>query len=498
MRVGGLFKSFGGTHALRDFEFDLRVGEIHALVGGNGSGKSTFIKVLAGIHTADAGELSTPDGTWDLTQHNAGAARKAGLRFVHQDLGIFPLLSLADNLAIGRGFVTGHGKRIKWRATRSEARSVLRRFNVDADPDVPASTLSTPQRAMLAIARALQDLDEQTGGILVLDEPTASLPPEEANLLLSSVRRLSDAGHAVVIVTHRLDEVRRVADRVTAVRDGQFVGTVSGREMTEGDLVELILGRRLSHTTDVRSVDGDGLPTLEVAGLSGGPIRSLDITVHPGEVVGIAGLLGSGRTELLELIYGARRATAGTIKVAGLAVRSPTPKRMRSLGLAFIPEDRQGSAVFPEQTVAENMTGGHLAPYFNRMWLRDRWLRRSVASDFPRYAVKASSPDALIDTLSGGNQQKVVLARWLRNRPRLLLLDEPDQGIDVGSREEIFELFTEATAQGSAVILVSSEFEVLTRLCNRILVLARGCIVDEHPHGIDAHDLLESVLAHAR
>jgi ribose transport system ATP-binding protein len=497
MSVGGLFKSFGGTHALQDFQFDLHNGEVHALVGGNGSGKSTFIKVLAGIHSADAGHLSTPDRTWDLSQHSPDQARSAGLRFVHQDLGIFPILSLADNLAIGRGFLTGRGGRIKWRATRTEARSILARFNVDADPDAPASSLSTPQRAMLAIARALQDLDEHEGGVLVLDEPTASLPPEEANLLLSSIRRVSDAGHAVVIVTHRLDEVRRSADRVTAVRDGRYVGTVSGRDMTEGDLVELILGRRLSHATGVSEVDVHGPPTLDITGLSGGPVRGVDVTVHPGEVVGIAGLLGSGRTELLELIYGVRRPDAGTIRIGGVSVASPTPNRMRRLGMAFIPEDRQNAAVFPEHTVAENMTGGHLAAFFQGLWLHDRRLRRSVSSDFVRYAVKASSPAALIETLSGGNQQKVVLARWLRQGPKLLLLDEPDQGIDVGSREEIFSLLAEATAAGAAVMIVSSEFEVLARLCNRIIVLAGGRIVAEHPHGIDTHDLLESVLAHA-
>jgi len=494
MRVEGLSKSFSGTQALSDFQFELRAGEVHALVGGNGSGKSTFIKILAGVYSADEGKLTTPDASWDLSSQSPADAEAAGLRFVHQDLGIFPELSLADNLAIGRGYVTGAGRRIKWRATRAEARRILERYNVGAGPDTLAARISIPQRAMLAIARALQDLDEEAGGVLILDEPTASLPPEEANLLIDSIRRLAKEGHAIVIVTHRLDEVRRVADRVSAVRDGKYVGTVSAESMTEADLAELILGRRLAEQEEVPRVAVTGTPTLSVRGLAGGPIAGVDLDVHLGEVVGIAGLLDSGRTELLELIYGARSPSAGTIEFGGRTLRKPSPRLMRRLGMAFVPEDRGAAAIFPEQSVSENMTAGNLGPYFSRMWLQDRRIRRDVEADSTRFAVKAASTAALIDTLSGGNQQKVVLARWLRDEPKLLLLDEPDQGIDVGARQEIFSLLSKATAAGAAVILVSSEFEELTRLCNRILVLSGGRITAQLERGIDGHALLETVL----
>jgi ribose transport system ATP-binding protein len=498
LRVEGLSKSFSGTQALRDFHFELRAGEVHALVGGNGSGKSTFIKILAGVYAADEGELVTPDGRWDLTSQGPSDAETAGLRFVHQDLGIFPMLSLTDNLAIGRGFITGPTGRIKWRATKSEASRILTRYKVGAGPNTLASDISIPQRAMLAIARAMQDLDEENSGVLILDEPTASLPPEEANLLIDSIRRLATEGHAIVIVTHRLDEVRRVADRVTAVRDGNYVGTVPAEDMTEGDLTEMILGRRLAQQEDLHSVSPGGEPVIRVKGLRGGPIQGVDFSVFPGEVVGVAGLLDSGRTELLELIFGARRLDAGEIEFGGRTIRKPNPRMMRRLGMAFVPEDRGASAIFPEQTVSENMTAGGLGRYFSRGWLNDRQIRRSVDSDSARFHVKASSPGALIDTLSGGNQQKVVMARWLRDEPGLLLLDEPDQGIDVGARQEIFALLSKATAAGAAVILVSSEFEELTRLCNRILVLSGGQIAAELNHGLDGHDLLESVLTNVR
>jgi ribose transport system ATP-binding protein len=493
MRVEGVYKSFSGTQALKDFHFELAKGEVHALVGGNGSGKSTLIKILAGVYSADQGQLVTPDGTWDLSAQAPSDAEAAGLRFVHQDLGIFPEMSLADNLAIGRGYVTVGG-RIRWRATKAQTKRILEQYHLAAGPDTLASAISIPQRALLAIARAMQDIEEGESAVLVLDEPTASLPPEEATQLIDSIRSLAAHGHSIVIVTHRLDEVRRVADRVSAVRDGDYVGTVSASSMTEPDLAELILGRRLAQAEEVRQVEREGRPTLRLAGLAGGPIRGVNLDVYPGEVVGVAGLLDSGRTELLELIYGARRPTAGTIEFGGRTVTSPSPRKMRELGMAFVPEDRGTAAIFPEQTVSENMTAGRLGPYYKGGWLRDRRIKREVLADSKRYAVKAHSPGALIDTLSGGNQQKVVLARWLRDNPKLLLLDEPDQGIDVGARQEIFNLLSQATAAGAAAILVSSEFEELTRLCNRIVVLNGGQIGAELEHGIDSHGLLESVL----
>jgi ribose transport system ATP-binding protein len=497
LSVSGVRKSFAGTVALRDFDMALRRGEIHALVGGNGSGKSTLIKILAGIHQADAGEISRSGRTVSLDGHSPADAKEMDLRFVHQDLGIVPILSAADNLAIGGQYPTGALARIKGRKLRSDARETLERFHVDVEPTTPAGQLSTPQQAMLAIARALQTLDPSQLGVLVLDEPTASLPAGEADLLLDSIRRLADQGHTILLVTHRLDEVKRAADRVTGIRDGVRAGTLDTSEMTESDAVKLILGRHLENSWLPRDLIHEEQPLLSVRELRGGPIARLSLDVRPGEVVGVAGLLGSGRTELLEMIFGARSPESGSVLLDGAPV-DPTPRRMRDLGVAFVPEDRKVAALFPDSSIAENITAGRMRRYFSGGLIRNRKVIRAVNGDIDRFHVKTASATAKIETLSGGNQQKVVLARWLRDSPRLILLDEPTQGIDVGAREEIFGLIGAATEAGAAVVLVSSEFEELCRLSHRIIVLSGGEVTAELSSGGNAHEVMESVISNAR
>jgi ribose transport system ATP-binding protein len=295
------------------------------------------------------------------------------------------------------------------------------------------------------------------------------------------------------LVTHRLDEVKYAADRVTGLRDGVCVGTIGTAEMTESDAVHLILGRRLENAHAPRRPTSTAEPILEVEALSGGPISNLSLQVRPGEIVGLAGLLGSGRTELVEMIFGARPLDSGVVRVTGVQVE-PKPGAMRRLGVAFVPEDRQVSSLFPAQNVAENIVSGRVERYYRGGRMQVRSMMREVTRDIGTYHVKTSSPRAGIETLSGGNQQKVVLARWLRDKPRLVLLDEPTQGIDVGAREEIFALIGKATEEGAAVILISSEFEELTRLSHRILVLAGGAIKAELSADAGAHEVLESVI----
>jgi ribose transport system ATP-binding protein len=346
---------------------------------------------------------------------------------------------------------------------------------------------------MLAIARALQDQDGESGGVLVLDEPTASLPATEVKILLDAIRELARQGHAILMVTHRLDEVREVADRVTGFRDGSYVGTIDGDGLTEQDLVELILGRRLEQAHSVtapREVRG---VVLEVRGVRGGPIRDVSFNVHEGEVLGIAGLLGSGRTELLQMIYGLLPLRRGEVVYDGETTSSPSPGRMCRHGMAFVPEDRHAEAVFPLSSVRENLLAGHEEQYFRGGWLRDRDELRETTADVATFNIRTTSTSAMIETLSGGNQQKVVLARWLRQKPRLLLLDEPTQGVDVGARDEIYRLVATAADQGGCgVIVVSSEFEELARICGRVLVLSHGRIVKEHLQPMTAQELLES------
>jgi ribose transport system ATP-binding protein len=479
--------SFGGTRALADVDLDLRRGEVHALVGGNGSGKSTLIKILAGVHTAGSGTLQVgPGEPTELASHSPDAARAAGLRFVHQDLGIFEALDVAENLAIGHGYERGAGGRISWRRNHEAAREVLQKVGTDIDPRRTAATLSVAQRSMVAIARALRDTNGEA--VLVLDEPTAALPPHEVSVLSDAVRRLARAGCAVLLVTHRLEEVRLLADRVTAIRDGHVVGTIEAGGLTESALVSLIVGRDLAASPPPSAPSALGKVALELADVHAGPLRGVDLQVHAGEVVGVAGLLGSGRSELLHACYGALPVTSGTVRLGGMVVR-PTPARMRDRGVTLVPEDRQAEAIFPGRDVQENMTDGRLGPYFRRLLLRDRRLSADVRSDVARFKVKTPSTRAGIDQLSGGNQQKVVLARCLREEPSVLLLDEPTQGIDVGAREEIFELVADAAEHGCAVVVVSSEFEELVRLSHRVVVLSGGRIVEEHHAPVDAHRL---------
>jgi ribose transport system ATP-binding protein len=497
LSVRGVSKRFGATRALRGVHLELRAGEVHALIGGNGCGKSTLIKCLAGVYEADAGELELNGRSYDLTRQTPETARDAGLRFVHQDLGIFPMMSLTENLSLGHGFEVGAGRRVRWRQAHKRAKEVLTRFGIDADPRAPAASLSVPQHAMLAIARALQDEDEDGegghGGVLVLDEPTASLPAAEVDILLEAIRGLAKQGHAILMVTHRLDEVRQVADRVTGFRDGAYVGTMDGAGLSEQDLVELILGRRLEQAHSVRTPSTVSNPVLEVRHVRGGPVQDVSFAVGEGEVLGIAGLLGSGRTELLQMIYGLLPMHGGEIVYQGETLRKTKPSQMCRKGVAFIPEDRHAEAVFPLSSVRENMLAGHEHRYFRGGWLRDRAEQRETAADVQKFNIRTDSTSAMIESLSGGNQQKVVIARWLRQNPTLLLLDEPTQGVDVGARDEIYKLIAAAADQGGCgVIVVSSEFEELARICGRVLVLARGRIVTEHTQPMTAQDLLES------
>lgn len=491
LSVRGVSKSFGATRALRDVHLELRAGEVHALIGGNGCGKSTLIKCLAGIHQADEGVLELDGQELELSDQTPDRARDAGLRFVHQDPGIFSALSLTENLALGRGFETSGG-RIQWRQAHARAKTVLTRFGINLDPRQTAASLSVPQRAMLAIARALQDRTEDGGGVLVLDEPTAALPAAEVQVLLRSIRKLASDGHAILIVTHRLDEVRDVADRVTGFRDGAYVDTIDGSNLTEGALVELILGRKLEQAPSVVSPETVTDTVLEVKNVRGGPLVDVSLTVGAGEVVGMAGLLGSGRTELLQMIYGLYPLQAGSVVYQNEESSAPSATKMCRRGMGYVPEDRVAEAVFPANSVLENLIFGHEARYFKGFWLRDHQEREDVQADIDRFSIRTPNGSAPIESLSGGNQQKVVLARWLRQHPKLLLLDEPTQGVDVGARAEIYKLIALAASEGCGVLVVSSEFEELALICGRVLVLSHGRIVEEMRQPLQAHQILES------
>jgi ribose transport system ATP-binding protein len=487
LRVSGLAKTFPGTQALKGVDLEVRRGEIHALVGGNGSGKSTLVKILAGVHHPDAGgEIRIGDRVFQhgLTPHDA---RVAGLHFVHQDPAVFLDMSIADNLAFGRGFETDAIKRIRWREVRRRTSRVLERFGIQARPDTPVGALRPSDRTMVAIARALQDQEGAHSGVLVLDEPTASLPDSDVELLLDALRRYAIAGQSMLFVSHHIDEVLGFGHRVTVLRDGRKVitadvaslGWAEGlHEQAHDKLVELITGRpaerlypKLPETTEEGAV-------LRVGGISVG--RAVDVTfdVAPGEVVGLAGLIGSGASDVLQGIFGALPLSAGSVTVDGRRLEPGKPKSAIDAGVSYVPGERSRAA-FVDLSVRENLSAPEIARYWRNLVMQVGRERRDARETMRRFTVKAASDAQQMASLSGGNQQKVVLGRWLRRQPEVLLLEEPTQGVDVGARAEIYELLRNAALEGTAVVLVSIDFEEVAGLCDRVLVVNEGRVIAE-------------------
>jgi ribose transport system ATP-binding protein len=479
LRIEGVHKRFGATCAVSDVSLEIVPGEIRALVGGNGCGKSTLVKILAGVHRADAGVLETDGATHSLDQFTPALARKHCMHFVHQQSTTFKDLTVAENLMIGYGFETGRLGQIKRRAMLERAARVLERYEIDVDPARVLGELRPATQTMVEIARALQDQDERRRGILVLDEPTAALPPQEVELLLGAVRRYAALGQTILFISHRLDEVLRIADTITAMRDGRHVATVRRSEIDHDGLVELIVGRKVErHVTAPRSgAQADAV--VECRGLAGGGLRGLDVDVGPGEIVGIAGQIGSGRSSLLRILFGDEPMSAGTVTLAGNPFAPRRPSDAMAAGVAYVPEDRPEQALLAELSVAENLTAATVGRYWRGGYLHRRGERAEARSDVERFLVRTATIDAPIAALSGGNQQKVVLARWMRRSPRLLLLDEPTQGVDIGARSEIWSLVRGAALAGAATIVVLSDFEELVASCHRVLALRNGRLLAE-------------------
>jgi ribose transport system ATP-binding protein len=485
--VDNLSKTFPGTQALRSVSFAVHRGEVHALLGGNGSGKSTLVKVLAGIHRGDAGGTLQVAGVTVRSDHMSPArARELSLHFVHQHASVFPDLSVAENLAIGRGFETVGPAIIRGKALRRHTQALLDRFAIEARPKQLLRTLRPSARTMVAIARALQDQEDAHGGVLVLDEPTAALPAAEVDRLLGALRRYAAAGQTILYISHRLDEVSNFADRATVLRDGRLAGTLERDELTHGRMVELITGRAIDRAFPEAPAVEAGEVVLSVRDLATGPLGGISFDLHRGEVLGIAGLLGSGRTELLRAVFGAQKVRHGTIELNGQPARFRSVGAAVKAGVAYVPEDRAEDAAFEDLSVTDNIAAARVSDYFRAGWLGQGAANRDARDSIARFGIRAESERQLMSTLSGGNQQKAVLARWLDRRPQVLLLDEPTQGVDVGARSDIYQLVNDAVAQGCAVIVVTSDFEELSHVAHRVLVLAGGRLVAEvRPPNLD-------------
>ncbi len=481
MRIRSISKTYPGQVALDAATLEIRSGEVHALVGQNGSGKSTLIKLLAGYVKADhGGDVEFLGESVDLWGLSADTRRRISV--VHQDLGLVPTLSTVENLGLGLGYATGVGGRIHWRAEARAAQEALLRFGLAPDVRQPVATLSAAERAAVAIVRALKgwdDLDtDDRRGLLILDEPTASLDRSEVDALFREVRRVVDQGAGVLFVSHMLDEVLALADRVTVLRDGRVVAAgVPVAELDEAELIRLIVGRSVDDlypSTPART----GRAVLEAEMVVGVTLRGVGLKIHRGEVLGIAGLVGSGRDELAGALFGMTPRFAGKVLVDKTKVFA-SPRDSIRAGMAFVPADRKTLGLDPEERLVRHVPLPRLGGFQGRGVLKQRALRADVAHWVDDLEVQPPLLDRRMEKFSGGNQQKAVLARWLRTDPGVLLLDEPTQGVDIGAKAAIYRKIAEAAAEGVAVLVASSDAEELVHLCDRVLVMRAGMITNE-------------------
>ena len=491
LSIRGLSKTFLGQRALDDVSFDLAAGEVHALVGQNGSGKSTLIKCLAGYHAPDHGASFTLSGTELALPYSPSEAIRLGLVFVHQDLGLIKNLSVAENFAISRRFDARPLAPIRWPAIRRRAARELEALGHDIDPREIVGRLSVAEQTIVAIARALASAGEGAS-VLVLDEPTAALPDarrhpaagdrNEVERLFDAVRRITARGVGVIYVSHKLGEVLALADRATILRDGRNAGTVAVPGLAERDLVRLIVGHDVAHVDRQPTASGQqGTELLQVSGLVGRRLRDVSFTLRKGEVVGVAGMLGSGRSELARMLFGAQRPVDGEISLRGARVSWKSPSEAVRDGVALVPEDRRRQGGFLRMSVAENLT----LPSVRRFWhggrIESRAERSRVRELIAEFDIRPSSPSRRFGVLSGGNQQKVVIAKWLNCAPELVIFDEPVQGVDIGAKAEIYAVMLETARRGAAVLVISSELDQVLDLLDRVLVLRDGRLIADRP-----------------
>lgn len=479
LTVTNMSKTFGSVRVLNGVNLTVRKGEVHALLGQNGCGKSTLIKCLAGVHTPDHGTKIEVNGVQLPSHYPPSDARRHRLAFVHQDLGLLEDLTVAENLALGVGFERV-GPLLHIERQHRRAKAVLERFGLAVSPAAHVRDLSVTARTLVAIARALQPADGEDIAMdcLILDEPTAALPDADAEILFAAVRAARAAGVGVVYITHRLEEVTRIADRATVLRDGETVATFDVAGMTAGQLFTALVGPAVARTATSRPERTAGAPVFTAANLSGPRVRDASLYVRRGEIVGIAGLAGSGRSELARLLFGAQHLHTGQRQIDGRALTSGEPRQSMRHGIAMVPENRRRDGCVLSMNVTENLTLSKI-PTYRRVFVRRRGEQRDVATAITEMDIRPADPTAAMRSLSGGNQQKVVLAKWLARAPKFLILDEPVQGIDVGAKEEIVSLLDDEAARGTAILVIDSDFTNLERICDRVYVLRAGRIVDE-------------------
>jgi rhamnose transport system ATP-binding protein len=473
LEVRGIEKSFPGVRALSGVSFDVRAGEAHALIGENGAGKSTLIKIMSGVFRPDSGSilvegretrLATPDD-----------ARRAGIATIYQELLLFPELSVAENIFLGHA-PRAKGGWIDWGAMRAKAEELLASLDIDDLPaDETVGALSVGNRQRVEILRALS----HDARVVIMDEPTAALTEADVTRLFDIVRRLKARGVAIIYISHRLDETFAIADRVTVLRDGAYVGTRLTRETNSGELVQMMVGRRIDNMFP-KTEAPIGEPVLEARDLVRRPLtKSISITVRAGEIVGLAGLVGSGRSELAQTLFGVWPAESGEIRLMGEAVTIRSPAEARARGIAYVPEDRGSQGLVRPMSVLHNLSLAALTSLTHGGFIDRAAELRLAEQAVGRFGVKMRSLDEVAGRLSGGNQQKIVLGKWLANQPKLLILDEPTRGIDVGAKAEIHRFMGELARAGVAILMISSELPEVLGMSDRVLVMREGRVVAE-------------------
>lgn len=473
LRMVGIHKYFPGIKALDGVDFEVRNGEVHALIGENGAGKSTMVKLMTGVYEPTYGsiELSGQPVTFRSPQDS----QAAGIAAIHQEASMFPELSVTENVFLGHPIANSRTRLLDWKAMHNRTRELMEQLELSIDPKRIVRSLSTAERHMVEIVKALS----QNAEIVIMDEPTSALSLHEVAELFGIIRRLRDQGKAVVFISHKFDEIREISDTFTVLRDGKYVGHGTITETGDDEIVKLMVGRSLD-TLFPKSDAEIGNPVLHVENLSlVGTFRDVSFTLHEGEILGFFGLVGAGRSEVMRAIFGIDRATAGSISLRGRPVPTPSPGTMMNLGVAMVPEDRQSQGAILPMTIDHNITLPSLRTISPRGVLNRSEEERLTDRFATKMEVRATSWKQLVNQLSGGNQQKVVIAKWLATEPRILILDEPTKGIDVATKAEVHRFMSELAAHGIAVILVSSELPEILGMADRIVVMHEGLVTGE-------------------
>lgn len=473
LEATGIAKNYAGVRALRGVSFDLRAGEVHALIGENGAGKSTLIKIMAGAVAADAGTLSVQGRR--VPRNDPSIARSLGIAVIYQQPALFPHLTVAENIALALE-TGGPWRRIQWAERARNATELIARAGASLDPARLVSSLSMPEQQIVEIARAIG----AGARVVIMDEPTASLTDTEVASLFRVIEKLKSDGAGIVYISHRLEEVAAIADRITVLRDGETIGTRQAREVGRDQLIAMMVGRDVAAVYPKREVPlGPVALELRAVGSRAAGIRGVSFAVRQGEIVGLAGLVGSGRTQLAETLFGLTPADSGQILLRGVPVSIGSVSAAVSLGIGYVPEDRRQHGVVLDLPIAANVSLASLARVSAHGLIDSRAEDSLAASWVARLRVKTPSVALPAGALSGGNQQKVALARWLATGPKVLILDEPTQGVDVGSKSEIHAIMMDLAAQGMAILMISSELPEVLGMSDRIVVMRGGAVAGE-------------------